>query len=185
MYAQCMWKLLRYAPLAIGAVVLACRSSLQQNTAAATPPAIISESVKDLYMACSAARPRSASQQKLLLEMAHEASNGKELLLVMRAAEGVFPAQAAPQEVKAERHLRGMVASKMIKSAGLDELIEYAMKYSINPEDGRPFVQRMLQLAVENPDPRIWSRIQRAAVQWNVTDLALQAEATQKELTGK
>lgn len=136
-------------------------------------------------MACSAAPPRSAEQQKLLLKMARKASNGKELLLAMRAAEGVFSADASAPGSATESRFRGMVASKMIQLGSLDELIEYTMRYSINPEDARPFVQRMLQLAADNRDPRIWSRIQRGAVQWKVADLAVQAGNKRKDLIGR
>ena len=54
--------------------------------------------MKELYMAASTAAPQSPAQQKVILQMAEKASNGKELLLVMRAAVGVFPAGTASQE---------------------------------------------------------------------------------------
>ena len=184
MYARDMWTL-RYAPLATSLLVLACQPSPQQGTVTGASPALISDSIKEFYMACSAAPPRSPEQQKLLLKMANKASNGKELLLVMRAAEGVFPAVATPPESGRQSHFRGIVTGKMIQLASLDELIEYMMRYSINAEDARPFIQRMLQLAAGSQDPRIWSRIQHGAVQWKLADLALQAEAKRKDLLSK
>jgi len=68
-----------------------------RNAAAPVPEAeqVIGTTLKELYIAASAAAPQSPAQQKVILRMAEKASNGEELLLVMRAAVGVFPAGAA------------------------------------------------------------------------------------------
>ena len=58
----------------------------------------VGAALKELYMAASAAAPQSPAQQKVILRMAEKASNGKELLLAMRAAVGSFPCQAAGQD---------------------------------------------------------------------------------------
>jgi hypothetical protein len=55
--------------------------------------------MKKLYMAAAAAAPQSTAQQKLILQMAEKASNGKELLLTARAAAGAFPAGTVSQEL--------------------------------------------------------------------------------------
>lgn len=138
---------------------------------------VIGESLKALYIACSQAPHQSVAQQKLVLRMAREASNGKELLLAMRAAVGVFPARTGAPAGNAESHLRSVVVAKMMKLAALDQLIEYAIEYPVNPEDARPFVQRMFQLADSIPDARMWYRIKLAAFHLNAGDLAEQAQA--------
>ena len=75
-----------------------------RKAAAPVPEAeqVVSAGLKELYMAASVAAPQSPAQQKVILRMAEKASNGKELLLVMRAAVGVFPANAETQEQRAE-----------------------------------------------------------------------------------
>ena len=146
---------------------------------------VIGESLKELYMACSEVPPHSAAQQKLVVRMAEKASNGKELLLVMRAAIGVFPAGADKQEKGTERRVLSLVAAKMMKIATLNQLIEYARQYSVNPEDARPFVQRMIQLADRNPDPAIWYRIKLVATDLNIDDLQQQAQTRGDQLTGR
>ena len=136
-------------------------------------------------MACSELPPHSAAQQKLVVQMAEQASNGKELLLVMRAAIGVFPAGTDKQEQGTERRVLSLVAAKMMKVATLNQLIEYARRYSVNPEDARSFVQRMIQLADKNPDPSIWYRIKLVATDLNVDDLQQQAQTRGDQLTGR
>ena len=127
---------------------LASCNTAAKKAAAPVPEAeqVVSASLKELYMAASAAAPQSAAQQKVILRMAEKASNGKELLLVMRAAVGVFPAGAGPQEQRAESQVRSIVTAKMMELGTLDQLIEYATEYSVDPESARPFVQRMFQL---------------------------------------
>ena len=95
--------------------------------------------------------------------MAEKASNGKELLLTMRAAVGAFPAGTGSQENPAESQVRSIVTAKMMEFGTLDQLIEHATQYSVNPESARPFVQRMFQLAGQNSDTRVWYRIRLAA----------------------
>ena len=84
-------------------------------------------------MAASAAAPQSVAQQKVILRMAEKASNGKELLLVMRAAVGVFPAGAGSQEQRAESPVRSIVTAKMMELGTLDQLIEYATAVLCRP----------------------------------------------------
>jgi hypothetical protein len=145
---------------------------------------VVSESLKNLYMACSAAPPHSPAQQKLVLEMATEASNGKELLLAMRASEGVFPT-----DQPAGSQVRSLVASKMIRLATLEQLIQFATLYQVNPEDARPFAQRIFQLAGqlagEDQNPRLWYSIRLAANHLNVRDLEQQAQAKGDQLSWK
>ena len=136
-------------------------------------------------MAASTAPPQSPAQQKVILRMAEKASNGKELLLVMRAAVGVFPAGTASQEQRAESQVRSIVTAKMMEFGTLDQLIEYATQYSVNPESARPFVQRMFQLGGENSDPRVWYRIRVAALRLKVGDLERQAQARGDQLAGR
>jgi hypothetical protein len=117
--------------------------------------------------------------------MAGKASNGKELLLVMRAAVGVFPAGSGSKEQAAESRMRSIVTAKMVKLGTLDQLIEYATQYPVNPESARPFVQRMFQLGGEQSDPRVWYRIRVAAFHQGVGDLERQAQTRGDQLAGK
>ncbi len=156
MYAPNMWKHFRGVP----AVVLAAGSLASCNSAARNaapvPEAeqVVGAGLKELYMAASAAAPQSPAQQKVILRMAEKASNGKELLLTMRAAVGVFPSGAGPQDQSAESHVRSIVTAKMMELGTLDQLIEYATEYFVNPESTRAFVERMFQLGNENSEPR-------------------------------
>lgn len=146
---------------------------------------VVSAAMKKLYMAAAAAPPQSPAQQNVILQMAEKASNGKELLLVMRAAVGTFPASTGAQEHPAESRVVSMVTAKMMELATLDQLIEYATQYSVNPDTARPFVQRMFQLGAENSDPRVWYRIRIAASHLKVGDLERQAQARGDRLAGK
>jgi len=112
--------------------------------------------------------------------MAEKASNGKELLLTMRAAEGVFPADSDSRS-----RVYTVVTAKMMKLGTLDQLIEYATQYSVNPESTRALVQRMFQLGGEKSDPRVWYRIRLAAFHLKVGDLAQQAQARGDQLAGR
>jgi hypothetical protein len=73
----------------------------------------------------------------------------------------------------------------MMQVGTLDQLIEYATEYSVDPESARPFVQRMFQLGGENSDPRIWYRIRIAAVRLKVGDLERQAQSRGDQLAGR
>ena len=146
---------------------------------------MISEALKQLYMTASAATPQSREQQKLILRMAEKASNGKELLLVMRAAVGVFPPGSGSQEQPAESQLRSTVTAKMMELATLDQLIEYAAQYSVDPGSARPFVQRMFQLGADSSDSRVWHRIKVAAFHLKVGDLERQAQVKGDQLAGR
>ncbi len=112
--------------------------------------------------------------------MAEQASNGKELLLVMRAAEGVFPAAAAPEG--GARQVRSTVTGKMIRLATLDQLINYAAAYPPTADDTRPLVERMFELGKVTSDPRVWYRIRAAAFHLRLKDLEQQAQAKGDEL---
>ncbi|MGP8244603.1 MAG: hypothetical protein ACLQVN_08805 [Bryobacteraceae bacterium] len=184
MYAPNMWKRFCGAP----AVVLAAWSMASCNTAAKktagpAPEAeqVVDASLKDLYMAASAAAPQSAAQQKVILRMAEKASNGKELLLVARAAVGVFPPDAEPRAGQ----VRSVVTAKMIELGTLDQLVEYATRYPVDPPSARPFVQRMFQLGNENSSPRDWYRIRVVALRLKVGDLERQAQARGDQLAGR
>lgn len=177
-----MWKLhaCTWLGAAAALVLPACHTASREEVAVPESQQVISEPLKQLYMACSAAPPQSAAQQKLVLNMAEKASNGKELLLVMRAGVGVFP----PGQIT-ESHIRSMVAAKMMQVATLHQLIEYARHYSVNPEDARPFAQRMFQLADEDPNPQTWYGIQLATYHLKVGDLEQQAQAKADQLAGR
>jgi hypothetical protein len=182
-----MWKLVGRIPLAL-MVALALASCHTAPQDASNPPEsaqAIRESLKTLYMDCSAAPPGSIAQQKLVLRMAEKASNGKELLLTLRAVVGVFPESADRETQRAESHLRSIITAKMMKLATLDQLIECAMRDAINREDAQPFVQHMFRLADQIHDARVWYRIQLAAFHLNASDLAQQAQAKGDLLAGK
>jgi len=183
-----MWKHFRGVPV----IVMVAWSLASCNTSArkAAVPApeteqVISEGLKDLYVAAAAAPPQSPAQQKVILRMAQKASNGKELLLVMRAAVGVFPSGGAVQEKSMESQVRSLVTCKIMKFATLDQLIEYAVRYPVNPDSARPFVQRMFQLEGESSDPDDWYGIRVAASHLKVSDLGRQAQARGDQLAGR
>jgi len=182
-----MWKLVVNAPLAVvGTLMLvSCHTAAKQETTNQTDSnQVISPALKDLYMASSAAPPGSQAQQKTVLQMAEKASNGRELLLVMRAAVGVFPADRKSPEPLTERRLRSIVAAKMMKAATLEQLMEYARNYAINPEDARSMIDRMFQLAGRIADAPTWYRIKRAALAFRIADLAQQAQTRGDLLAG-
>lgn len=141
---------------------------------------VIGRSIKELYMAVSAAPPRSPEQQKLILAMAREAGNGKELLLVMRAAVGVFP-PGQPSELEAQVH--ALVLPKMMQVATLDQLVEFASAHPVDAEYARRFVERMFDLGTGASDARTWYRIKTAAYHLGVRDLEQQAQARGDRLT--
>ena len=188
MYAPNMWKCFRGVPVVVMAVwsLVSCNTAAS-NAAAPKPEAeqVVSADLKELYMAASVAAPQSVAQQQVILRMAEKASNGKELMLVMRAAVGVFPAGSGSQEQAAESRMRSIVTAKMVKLGTLDQLIEYATQYPVNPESARPFVQRMFQLGGEQSDPRVWYRIRVAAFHQGVGDLERQAQTRGDQLAGK
>ena len=188
MYAPNMLKGFRGVPIvAMVAWTLAAGNSAASNAAAPQPEAeqVVSAAMKKLYMAAAAAAPQSPAQHKVILEMADKASNGKELLLVMRAAVGAFPAGTGSQEHPAESQVRSIVTAKMMEHGTLDQLIEYASQYSVKPESARPFVQRMLQLADRDSDRRVWYRIRVVASRLKVGDLERQAQARGDQLAGR
>ena len=183
-----MWKCFRGVPVVLMvAWSLASCNTVASNGAAPVPESeqVVSADLKELYMAASVAAPQSVAQQKVILRMAEKASNGKELLLVMRAAVGVFPASAGSQEQRGESTVRSIVTAKMMALGTLDQLIEYATEYSVNPESARPLVQRMFQLEGEQSDPRLWYRIRVAAFHLKVGDLGQQAQARADQLAGR
>jgi len=181
-----MWRLVSCIPLAVMALTLAsCTGAKPDAGVRAESEQVVGEALKELYMACSAATPQSAAQQKIVLQMAQKAANGKELLLVMRAAVGVFPAGTGGNESATEVRVRSLVTAKMMKFATLDQLIEYSMQYPVDPDSSRPYVQRMFQLGDGNADPRIWYRIRLAASRLHVGDLAAQAQAKGDQLRDK
>ena len=136
-------------------------------------------------MDAAAASPRSPAQQRVILQMADKASNGKELLLVARAAIGAFPAGAGSPKNPVERQMRSIVTAKMMECGTLDQLIEYATQYTVSPESARPFVQRMFQLAEGSSNARVWYRIRIAASHLKLTDLERLAQARADRLAGR
>ena len=81
--------------------------------------------------------------------------------------------------------MRSIVTAKMMELGTLDQLIEYAMQYPVNPESARPFVERMFQLGAEKSDPRVWYRIRVAASRLKVGDLERQAQTRGDQLAGR
>ncbi len=157
-----------------------CQSSPNEKSSGAQQS--ISSELQRLYMDCSAAPPQSAQQQSIIRQMADKASSGKELLLVMRAETGVFPANASPGAGRAQREIHSIVAAKMIKAASFDELTDYVVHYPVNKEDARPVVERMFDLASAQSDPAMWQQVARAARVMKVSDLAGQAQAKRETL---
>jgi len=182
-----MWKRL----LGMPAIILAAwnLASCDVSTKKAAHPVpeaeqVVGDAIKALYMAASQAAPQSPAQRQVILRMAREASNGKELLLVMRAAVGVFPADSGPAE-QMERHVQSMVTRKIMELGTLDQLIEYATQYSVDPASARPFVERMFQLGQERSEARAWYRIRTAAFHLKVSDLERQAQFKADQLAGR
>src|SRR3974390_3528585 len=116
-----MWKLraCKWLARALALVLYSCPTAPQEG-AVPESQQVISDSLKQLYMRCSAAPPHSPAQQQLVRQMADKAANGKELLLVMRAGVGVFP----PDEPNGAK-VRGIVEGKMMKVGTLNQLIDY------------------------------------------------------------
>jgi hypothetical protein len=140
---------------------------------------VVRDEVKDLYMKASVAPRQSKEQQRLISKMAREAANGKELLLVMRAAEGVFPSGAASAE---QTQVYATVTTKMIEAATLDQLIDYAAQYPVDSAQARRFADRMLELGNRSDDARVWYRIRAAAYHLGLSDLQHQAQARAEQL---
>lgn len=178
---------LRGVPVVVMAAwtLASCSSAAKDVVPQPEAEQVVSAALKKLYMAAAAAPPQSQAQQNVLLQMAEKASNGKELLLVLRAAVGAFPAGTAEREHPAERRIVSIVTAKMMELGTLDQLIECATGYSVNPESARPFVQRMFQLAGQNSDARVWYRIRIAASHLKVGDLERQAQARGDQLAGR
>jgi hypothetical protein len=128
-------------------------------------------------MAASAAAPQSSAQQKLIVTMAEKASNGKELLLVMRAAEGVFPDGGSP--------VLKIVTDKVMQTATLDQMVDFAKKYPVDPSSARGYVQRMFELAEGSSDPGAWYRVRTTASRLKLSDLEAQAQAKRDELASR
>lgn len=172
-----------FVTLAVACTMASCGGA-SRTPATPTPEAeqAIGEALKELYMAASAAVPQSQHQQKIILQMANKAANGKELLLVMRAADGVFPPALDFAGGRIQDQVRSTVTTKMMQLATLDQLIEYATRYSIDEGRARAYVERMFELGDRNPDPRVWYRIRVAAVHWKVGDLGQKAQARGDEL---
>jgi hypothetical protein len=183
-----MWKGFRGVPFVVMvAWNLASGGTAASGAAVPQPEAeqVVSAALKKLYMAAAAAAPQSTAQQSVILQMAEKASNGKELLLTARAAVGAFPAGTGSQELPAKSHMRSIVTAKMMELGTLDQLIDYAMQYSVNAESARPFVQRMFQLGDRNSDSRVWYRVGVVASRLKLGDLERQARAKGDQLAGR
>lgn len=179
MYAPIMVQCFRNAVVVgAGAWMLAGCQTVSQRADGPTPETeqVISDSIKQLYMDVSTSSPQSVGQQKLILRMAEKASNGKELLLVRRAAEGVFP-PSVTVEPNIEKQVQSMVTGKMIRCATLEQLLDYAAGYSADSSDATALVARMFELGRESPDARVWYRIRAVSLHLRLKDLAQQAQA--------
>ena len=73
----------------------------------------------------------------------------------------------------------------MMQTGTLDQLIELATQYTVNPDSARPFVQRMMELGAQSTNPRVWHRIRLVASRLKVPDLEKEALARAEELAGK
>jgi len=182
-----MWKLSRDIPLALMATVTlsSCRTTPWEAASPKESAQAVRDSVKAAYMDVSAVSPHSVAQQKLLLKMAQESTNGAELLLTLRAAVGVFPQGPNAGMQGTERQFRAIIGDKLIKVGTLDQLIECVMRYQINQADGQPFIERMFRLADQVHDARVWDRIRLAALHLNASDMAQQAQLRIDLLSGK
>jgi len=138
---------------------------------------VIGETMKETVHGCQRGGPSVRGAAKDHLKMVQRASNGKELLLAMRAAIGVFPAEGGPQEHQAENQVQSIVTAKMMELATLYQLIDYEKQYSVDPASARQFVQRMFQLAQMGSEAGDWYRIRAAAFRMKVSDLERQAQA--------
>ena len=143
------------------------------RTAAPVPESqqIISAEIKNLYMSVSAAAPHSPEQQELVTQMVDRSTSAKELLLTMRAVDGVFSSDEAVAPVRAT------VTSKMMQVATLDQLSDYATRFGVDPTQARAYVERMFQLASEVTDSRAWHRIRLTAAHLRQADLERAAAA--------
>lgn len=168
---------------AVAWILAACHTASRQ-AAAPTPETeqVVSEALKELYMAASTAPSQAREQQALILRMAQKATNGKELLLVMRAAIGVFPSVTESGEQTVEGRVRSTVTAKMMQYATLDQLIDYAKTYPIDVERTRQFVERMMELGQNTPDAHVWYRIRSVAFHLKVSDLEQQAQSRGDQL---
>ena len=178
MYSQRMGKRRpgTWLGVAVVFVLCSCRTASQEAPIPESSQ-VISDSLAQLYMQCSTAPPHSPAQQHLVIVMADKASNGKELLMVMRADLGVFP-PGDPNETR----VRHTVETKMMKVGTLNQLIEYADLYPVNPEDERPFAQHIFVLAGNDQDPGTWYRVKAAEHHLKVGDLEEQAQAKGDQL---
>jgi len=162
----------------------ACHTASQQAAALAPESEqVIGEGLKDLYMQVSTAPPRSQEQQKLILRMANKASNGRELLLVMRAADGVFLSDTALAPNTFENQIRSTVTAKMMQMATLDQLIDYAVAYPVDSQHAHALAERIFELGNDAADSRVWYRIRAAAYHLGARDLGTQAQAKCDRLT--
>jgi hypothetical protein len=143
------------------------------RTAAPVPESqqIVSSEIKNLYMSVSAAAPHSPEQQELVRQMADRSTNAKELLLTMRAVDGVFSSDEAVAPVRAT------VTSKMMQVATLDQLSEYPSRFGVDPTQARAYVERMFQLASQVTDARAWRRVRLTAARLRQPDLERAAAA--------
>jgi len=166
-------------------IVLAACHTASPQAALPSPEEeqVISDSLKQLYMAASTAPSQSIEQQKLILRMAQKATNGRELLLVMRAALGVFPSTMESRLQSVENQVLSLVTDKMMRVATLDQLIDYARLYPVGPDHSRRFIQRMFELGNATSDARAWYRIRAIAFHLRETDLEHQAQARADQLS--
>jgi len=168
--------------LAAASTLAACHTASRQTSRPMPEEQqVIGERIKELYMKVSMAPARSPQQQKLILSMAGQAANGKELLLVMRAANGVFAAKG-PDGNTLEQSLLPAVTVKMMEVATLEQLIDYAVEYPIGSRQARRLAERIFELGDENRDSRVWHRIKAAAYHLGTHDLERQAQVRAEQL---
>jgi hypothetical protein len=154
-----------------------CQIVRMAATPAPEAEQVVREEMKHLYVAASAAGPHSSERQHLIQRTAEQASNGKELLLVMQAGLGPYPSEPGVQENPADSQVRAAVTAKTIELATLDQLIVYAKQYAVHPASARLLIQRMFQLANGSPEPGSWARVREAGILLGENDLEQQAEA--------
>ena len=161
----------------VAALNLSSCQTMWKTTPIPEAKQVISKELKTLYMDATAAPPQSAVRQNVLQRMAERAANGKELLLVMEAGLGPYPANSGARESRTESQVRSMVTAKMMQMATLDQLVVYAKEYAVYPGSARLLIQRMFQLADGDSEPGTWARISEVASMLGEDDLTQRAEA--------
>ena len=145
---------------------------------------VVSEELKEMYMAASAAPRQSPEQQRLFLRMAQKAANGKEVLLVMRATQGVYTGSAGAAN-SVENQVVSLTTNKIMQCGTLEQLVDYARLYSVDRGHAHAYLQRMFVLGTGSEDPRVWYEIRSVAFRLKEAELEQQALAKATQLSSR